>query len=39
MVLNRKKNISRFNEGFMRNYDEDSDKGYISKVNVTYPND
>ena len=25
------------NEDFMKNYDEDSDKGYILKVNVEYP--
>ena len=24
-------------EDFMKNYDEDSDKGYILKVNVEYP--
>ena len=25
------------NEDFMKHYDEDSDKGYILKVNVEYP--
>ena len=27
----------KYNEDFMKNYDEDSDKGYIPKVNVEYP--
>ena len=27
----------KFNEDFMENYDEDSDKGYISEVDVEYP--
>ena len=29
-----KRNISRFNEDFIKNYDEDSDKGYILEVDV-----
>ena len=27
----------KFNEDFIKNYDEDSDKGYIFGVNVEYP--
>ena len=36
MVLNEKKKL-KFNEGFIKNYDEDSDKGYIFEVDVEYP--
>ena len=32
-----KKDISKFNEDFLKNYDEDSDKGYILEVDVEYP--
>ena len=32
-----KKNISKFNEDFIKNYDEDNDKGYILEVDVEYP--
>ena len=28
----------KFNENFIKNYDEDSDKGYIFEVDVEYPN-
>ena len=28
------KNVSKFNEQFIKNYDEDSDKGYILQVDV-----
>ena len=31
-----KKNMLQFNEDFIKNYDEDSDKGYILEVGVTY---
>ena len=31
-----KKYISKFNEDFIKDYDEDSDKGYILKVDVKY---
>ena len=31
------KNISKFNKEFIKNYDEDSNKGYILEVNVKYP--
>ena len=31
------KNILNFNEDFIKNYDEDSDKGYIIEVDVEYP--
>ena len=27
----------KFNEDFIKNYDEDSDKGYILEVDVEYP--
>ena len=30
-------NISKFNEDFIKNYDEDSEKGYIFEVDVEYP--
>ena len=32
-----KKNMLKLNEEFIKNYDEDNDKGYIIKVNVKYP--
>ena len=32
-----KKNILKFNKDFIKNYDEDSDKGYIFKVDIEYP--
>ena len=31
------KNVSKINEDFIKNYDEDSDKGYILEVDVKYP--
>ena len=31
------KNPFKFNEEFINNYDEDSNKGYILKVDVEYP--
>ena len=31
------KNVSKFDENFIKNYDEDSDKGYILEVDVEYP--
>ena len=31
------KNVSKINEDFIKNYDEDSDKGYILEVDVEYP--
>ena len=36
MVLNGKKDMLKFNEEFIKNYDEDSDEGYILEVNVEY---
>ena len=30
------KNLSEFNEDFIRNYDENNDKGYILELNVEY---
>ena len=32
-----KKNVSKFDEGFIKNYDEDSNKWYIFEVDVKYP--
>ena len=32
-----KKNMLEFNEEFIKNYDEDSDKGYILEVDAEYP--
>ena len=31
-----KKNMLKFNESFIKNYNEDSDKGYIIEVDVKY---
>ena len=31
------RNMLKFDEDFIKNYDEDSDKGYIFEVNVEYP--
>ena len=31
------KKIHRFNNEIIKNYDEDSDKGYILEVDVEYP--
>ena len=31
------KDLSKFNESFIKNYDENSDKGYILEVDVEYP--
>ena len=36
MVLNGKKML-KLNEDFIKNYDEDSNKGYIFEVDVEYP--
>ena len=36
MVLDGKKNTSKFTEEFIKNYDEDSNKGYILEVDVKY---
>ena len=32
-----KKNLLKFNEDFIKNYDEDSDKEYVYKVDAEYP--
>ena len=29
-----KRNVSKFNEEFIKNYDEDSNKGYILEVDI-----
>ena len=34
-----KKNVPKFDEGFMKKYDENSDKGYILEEDVEYPKD
>ena len=34
--MDRKDDISKFDEKFIRNYDENSDKGYILEVDVDY---
>ena len=31
------KELSKFNEDFIKNYDENSDRGYFLEVNVEYP--
>ena len=31
------KDLSKFNESFIKNYDENSDKGYFLEVDVGYP--
>ena len=31
------KDISQFNEGFIKNYNEESDKGYYFEVDVQHP--
>ena len=31
------KNMSKFTKEFIKNYNEDSDKGYILEVDVKYP--
>ena len=31
------KKILKFNEDFIKNYDEDSDKGYVLEVGLEYP--
>ena len=33
----QKGDISKFNEAFIKNYDENSDKGYILEVDIKYP--
>ena len=33
------KNVSKIDEDFIKNYDEDSDKGYILEVDDEYPKD
>ena len=34
-----RKSVSKFDENFIKNYDEDSNKGYILEVDVEYPKD
>ena len=35
--LNCKKNMLKFHEDFIKNCDEDTDKGYILEVDIEYP--
>ena len=35
--FDRIKDLSKIDETFIKNYDEDSDKGYILEVDVKYP--
>ena len=35
--FNRIKNASQFNKGFLKNHNEDFDKGYFLEVDVQYP--
>ena len=35
--MDRKDDLSKFNEKFIKNYDENSDKGYILEVDLEYP--
>ena len=37
MVLNWVEELSEFNEHFIKNYDENSNKGYVLEVDVEYP--
>ena len=37
MVLNWKKDVSTFDENFIKNYDENSNKGHILEVDAEYP--
>ena len=39
MVSVKKKNVPKFDEDFMRNYDEGSNKGHILEIDVEYPKD
>ena len=32
-----KKNVSKFDEDFIKNYDVNSNKGYILEVDIEYP--
>ena len=33
----KQKKLSKFNEDFIKNYDEDCNKGYFLKVDIGYP--
>ena len=35
--MGRKKRLSRFNERFIKNYNENSDIGYCLEVEIDYP--
>ena len=38
-MVSNEKNVSKFDEEFTKNYDEDNKKGYILEVDVEYPKD
>ena len=33
-----KRKLSKYNEDFIKNYDENSDRGYFPEADVEYPN-
>ena len=35
--MGKRERFSKFNEDFIKNYDEDCNKGYFLEVNVEYP--
>ena len=35
--MGKTKNLSKFNENFVKNYDENSNKGYLLEVDIDYP--
>ena len=37
MVLNWKKEVSKFDDEFIKNYDDNSNKGYILEIDVECP--
>ena len=38
-MISNAKNTLNFNEDFIKDYDEDSDKLFIFEINVKYPKD
>ena len=34
-----KKSVSKFDEDFIKNYNENSNKGYILEIDIKYPKD
>ena len=35
--MDKKDDLSKFNESLIKNYDENSDKGYFLEIDVKYP--